>query len=104
MLWQSVITRRQEIGLRRAQGATAADIYRQILGELFIITSMGLIPGFLIVIQFPLLNLIADLKISTYFYSIVLSMLLMYSLTFLCGLYPGWLAARVRPAEALHYE
>jgi putative ABC transport system permease protein len=104
VLWQSVTQRRSEIGLRRAQGATAADIYRQILGELFFITTFGLIPGVLLVIQFPLLNLITDLKMSVYFYSIAISMILIYILTFICGLYPGWLATRIRPAEALHYE
>jgi putative ABC transport system permease protein len=104
VLWQSVTVRKSEIGLRRAQGATAGDIYRQILGELFFIATMGLIPGVLLIVQFPLLNLIADLKTSVYFYSIALSMILIYLLTFVCGLYPGWLATRIRPAETLHYE
>jgi putative ABC transport system permease protein len=104
VLWLSVTQRVTEIGLRRAQGATASDIYLQILGELFFITSMGLVPGILLVIQFPLLNLIGDLKTSVYFYSIALSVILIYVLTFVCGLYPGWLATRIRPAEALHYE
>jgi len=104
VLWQSVTLRRLEIGLRRAQGATAADIYLQILGELFFITTMGLLPGILLLIQFPLLNMIGDLKTSVYFYSIAISVVLTYLLTFVCGLYPGWLATRIRPAEALHYE
>ena len=104
VLWQSVTRRTMEIGLRRAQGATAANIYLQIMGELFFIATMGLIPGILLIVQFPLLNLIGDLKISVYFYSIAISMLLIYLLTFICGLYPGWLATRIRPAEALHYE
>jgi len=104
VLWQTVTRRTMEIGLRRAQGATAADIYLQIMGELFFIATMGLIPGILLIVQFPLLNLIGDLKISVYFYSIAISMLLIYLLTFICGLYPGWLATRIRPAEALHYE
>ncbi len=104
VLWQSVTQRTSEIGLRRAQGASAADVYRQILGELFFITTLALIPGILLIVQFPLLNLIGDLKPSVYFYSIALSIILIYMLTFVCGLYPGWLAARIRPAEALHHE
>ena len=104
VLWQSVTVRGSEFGLRRAQGATAGNIYRQILGELFFIATMGLIPGILFIVQFPLLNLIGDLKTGVYFYSIALSTILIYLLTFVCGLYPGWLATRIRPAEALHYE
>jgi putative ABC transport system permease protein len=104
VLWQSVTQRVKEFGLRRAQGATAAEIYRQILGELFFIATMGLIPGILLIIQFPLLNLIGDLKTSVYFCSIALSTIVIYVMTFVCALYPGWLATRIRPAEALHYE
>ena len=104
VLWQSVTQRTSEIGLRRAQGASAADVYRQVLGELFFIATLALIPGILLIVQFPLLNLIGDLKPSVYFYSIVLSIILIYILTLICGLYPGWLATRIRPAEALHHE
>ena len=104
VLWQNVTQRTMEIGLRRAQGATTADIYWQIMGELFFIATLGIIPGILLIVQFPLLSLIGDLKTSIYFYSIAISMLLIYLMTFICGLYPGWLATRVRPADALHYE
>jgi len=27
-----------------------------------------------------------------------------YALTIVCGLYPSWMATKVQPAEALHYE
>lgn len=104
VLWQSVTQRRKEIGLRRAKGATARNIYNQILGELLIITSFGLIIGVLIVVQFPLLDLIDFISGKIYLYSIVAAALIVYLLTILCGLYPSWLATRVQPAEALHYE
>lgn len=104
VLWQSVTQRRKELGLRRAKGATARNIYNQILAELLIITSFGLLFGVLIVVQFPLLDLIGFLSGEIYFYSIVASALLLYLLTILCGLYPSRLATKVQPAEALHYE
>jgi putative ABC transport system permease protein len=104
VLWQNVTQRMKEIGLRRAKGATAVNIYKQILGELFIITSFGLLFGVLIVVQFPLLDLIGFISGKIYIYSIIVSALIVYLLTFLCGLYPSWLATKVQPAEALHYE
>jgi putative ABC transport system permease protein len=104
VLWQSVTQRRKEIGLRRAKGATAGNIYRQILGELLIITSFGLLFGVLVVVQFPLLDLISFISGKIYLYSILAAALIVYLLTILCGLYPSRLATRVRPAEALHYE
>ncbi len=104
VLWQNVTQRTREIGLRRAKGATAARIKRQILGELFIIASFGLLAGILVVVQFPLLDIIGFISGKVYFYSIIVSALIVYLLTILCSLYPGWLATRVQPAEALHYE
>jgi putative ABC transport system permease protein len=104
VLWQSVTQRRKEIGLRRAKGATARNIYNQILAELFLITSCGLLLGILVVVQFPLLDLISFISGKIYFYSILVAALMIYLLTILCGLYPSRLATKVQPAEALHYE
>jgi putative ABC transport system permease protein len=104
VLWQNVTQRTKEIGLRRAKGATAGNIYTQILGELLVITSFGLVIGIVVVVQFPLLDLIGFISNKVYIFSVVLSLLLIYGLTLLCGLYPSRLATRVQPAEALHYE
>jgi putative ABC transport system permease protein len=104
VLWQSVTRRTAEIGLRRANGATVLSIYRQILGELLIITSFGLIAGIVVVVQFPLLNIIGQFSSQVYVLSIAISLTIIYVLTIICGLYPSWLAAKVQPAEALHYE
>jgi putative ABC transport system permease protein len=104
VLWQNVTQRTKEIGLRKAKGATAARIKKQILGELFIITSFGLIAGILVVVQFPLLDIIGFISVTVYLYSVLAAALTVYLLTLLCGLYPSWLATRVQPAEALHYE
>jgi putative ABC transport system permease protein len=104
VLWLNVTQRTKEIGLRRAKGATRKRIYRQILGELFIITSFGLLVGVLIVVQFPLLNLLGFASARVYLTSIMISLALIYLLTAICGLYPSRLATKVQPAEALHYD
>jgi len=104
VLWQNVTQRIKEIGLRRAKGATVGDIYTQILGELLVLTSFGLAIGVLIVVQFPLLDLIGFISTKVYLIGMFVSLLLIYFLTVAAGLYPSWLATRVQPAEALHYE
>jgi putative ABC transport system permease protein len=104
VLWLNVTQRTKEIGLRRAKGATRRRIYKQILGELFIVTTIGLLVGVLIVVQFPLLNLLGFASPEVYTASIFISLGLIYLLTTVCGLYPSLLATRVHPAEALHYE
>ncbi|MFN7945930.1 MAG: FtsX-like permease family protein [Blastocatellia bacterium] len=104
VLWQSVTQRTKEIGLRRAKGATARRIYNQILGELLLITSFGLLIGTLVVIQFPLLDFLGFATPQVYLYSLLISLALIYLLTLFCGLYPSRLATKVQPAEALHYE
>jgi putative ABC transport system permease protein len=104
VLWQSVTQRTKEIGLRRAKGATKRRIYRQILGELFIITTFGSLAGVLVVVQFPLLNFLGFADSKVYAVSVIISLAFVYLLTALCGLYPSRLATKVQPAEALHYE
>ena len=104
VLWQSVTQRTKEIGLRRAKGATAKRIYKQILGELLVITTFGLLVGVLVVIQFPLLDFLGFATKQVYAYSLLISLALIYALTIICGLYPSRLATKVQPAEALHYE
>jgi putative ABC transport system permease protein len=104
VLWQNVTQRTKEIGLRRAKGATRGRIYTQILGELLIITSIGVLAGVLVVVQFPLLDLLGFVSSRVFGLSIFLSAAIIYLLTILCGLYPSLLATMIQPAEALHYE
>ncbi|MCI0485843.1 MAG: ABC transporter permease [Blastocatellia bacterium] len=104
VLWLNVTQRTKEIGLRRAKGATARKIHTQILGELVVIASFGLMLGIIVVVQIPILDVISFISARVYAYSLSISVLLIYILTLLCGLYPSRLATRVQPAEALHYE
>ncbi len=104
VLWQNVTQRTKEIGLRRAKGASVEKIHAQILGELFLLTSFGLFIGVIIVVQFPLLDLIGFISTKVFAFGLLISLALIYALTLLAGLYPSWLATKVQPAEALHYE
>lgn len=104
VLWQNVTRRTSEIGLRRVQGATARDIYVQIVGELAIVTTFALVLGVVVVVQIPLLELLGDISTWIYGWSIAISLGLVYLLTLACGLYPSWLATRVEPVQALRYE
>ena len=104
VLWQNVTQRTQELGLRRAKGATAARIQRQILGEVAIMTTVALGVGTLLVVQLPLLDWLGSVRAGVFAASLVLSAATIYVLTGLCGLYPARLATRIQPAEALHHE
>jgi len=104
VLWQNVTQRIKEIGLRRAKGATVGNIHMQILGELIVLTSFGVLLGAIILVQFPLLDLIGFISTRVFAIGLVVAVLVIYALTFVAGLYPSWLATKVQPAEALHYE
>jgi putative ABC transport system permease protein len=106
VLWQNISRRTQEIGLRRAVGGTALQVHRQILGELFVLTTFGLAVGSFFIVQVPLLGLLTEPEIPSSVYGIGfgVSVILMYLLTMTCGFYPSWLTMEIQPAEALHYE
>jgi len=104
VLWQNVTQRTGEIGLRRANGATARGVCLQILGELTLVTTAGLAIGSAIVIQLFVIGASSWIDRKVFAGSLAASIALIYLLTILCGLYPSLLATRIHPAEALHYE
>jgi len=104
VLWQSVARRRREIGLRRALGATGRGVSLQVLGELLVVTTAGLLLGVALAVQFPLLGVVSWVSGGVYATAIALAALTIYGLTVVSALYPSWLATQVQPAEALHYE
>lgn len=104
VLWQNVSQRTQEIGLRRAVGGSATMVYRQVLGELFVIATIGILAATAIVLQAPLLNLLDFVSADVYVIGLAISFALIYLLTFISGVYPSWLAMEIHPSEALHYE
>lgn len=104
VLWQNLLQRTREIGLRRAAGASRASVHRQVLLEQIVLTSLGVLLGTLLVIQVPILHLIGVLSHGVFTAGLLVAMAAMYLLSVLCALYPSSLAARVQPAEALRYE
>ncbi len=103
VVWYSVNKRRSEIGLRKAVGATAGGITRQILGEVLVLTTLPLLLGIILAVQFPVLRLF-DLPAATYMIAILLAAAFLYLLVTLCALYPGRQAAKIYPAVALHED
>jgi putative ABC transport system permease protein len=103
VLWYNISRRRQEIGLRRAIGATAGDVSRQILGETLVLTTIAVLLALFFAVQFPLLN-VFNMPDFVYAKGIVLAILFIYVLVFLCAIYPGREAAAIYPAVALHED
>ena len=104
VVWQTVTQRTREIGLRRAKGAAIPDIRAQILGELLVMSTIAVLLGTAIVVQFPLLKLVAGVTAGVYAASLVISALGIYLLILTCAWYPSRMATSISPAEALHYE
>ncbi|CAN7305345.1 ABC transporter permease [Massilia sp. LjRoot122] len=104
-LWQNTSQRIPEIGLRRAIGASAGQIYRQIVAEQFMLSSVAIALGLALLVQLPLTGVLGDsLNWRVFAAAAGLSMGAIYLLSLLCALYPGWRASRLSPTEALHHE
>ena len=105
VLWQDVVRRTQEIGLRRALGAGAASVRRQVQLETLIVGAFGILIGSVIAIQFPLLELIYPyIDWVSSVPALAISAVAILVLVSLGAHYPSWLASRRDPADALRYE
>lgn len=105
VLWQNLLQRTREIGLRRAVGASRGEVHRQIVLEQLLLTTLGVLLGTLLVIQLPVLDVFGSaLRPEVFASGLLLALVAMYLLAALCALYPSTMASRVRPAEALRYE
>ncbi len=102
MLYQNISRRKAELGVRRASGATAFQIYKQIIYETIALSTIALIPGAIVAYQFMLFQVFDE---SNYYTSsMIIGAAIVYFLAVACALYPAHLASRVQPATALHEE
>jgi putative ABC transport system permease protein len=104
VLWQNLIQRTRELGLRRAAGASRTAVHRQVFFEQVILTSLGVLLGAVLIAQLPVLDLIAFIRPAVYAGGFLVAMAMIYLLATVCALYQSTMASRVQPAEALRYE
>lgn len=104
VLWQNLIRRTREIGLRRAVGASRGSLRWQLLAEQLVLTTFGVALAVLLAGQLPLTGVIGFIPPGVFVGGLALAAAAMYLLTALCALYPSWMASRIPPAEALRYE
>ncbi len=104
VLWLHITQRTREIGLRRAKGATVVNIRRQLVGEVFVLTTIATAVGVAIVAQLPILEIFSGVRPFVYAVSLAISLVCIYLLTMACAWTPARMASAVQPAEALRYE
>jgi len=104
VLWQNVTRRAREFGLRRAAGASQRDIQRQVLMEITLTASLGLVIGLVLVAQIPLIDFVSFLSPALIAAGAATAVLVVVGIALAAGAYPSWLATRVQPADALRDE
>jgi putative ABC transport system permease protein len=105
VLWQNTTRRIPEIGLRRAIGASSGHIYRQIITEQMLLSTLAMAAGLFLLVQLPITGALGQsLNWTVFVVASAVSMGVIYLLSLLCAVYPGWRASRLSPTEALHYE
>jgi putative ABC transport system permease protein len=103
VLWFNISKRRSEIGLRRTLGATKADISKQFIGEILMVTFSGILVASFFTLQFPLMKLF-DIANINYYYAMLISGGIILVLVLICSFYPSRQAALINPAIALHED
>lgn len=107
----SVTERTREIGLRKAIGATKADILKQFLTEAILLTGIGGVIGVLCGFLFSVLvSVVLNRFVTTGwvfifpFSAAVLGLVVSSIVGIVFGLYPAYKGAQKHPIESLRYE
>jgi putative ABC transport system permease protein len=101
----AVTERTHEIGLRKAVGATRADVRRQFLAEAVALSvaggAFGVLSGWILSV---LVSTFSPLPARVTPWSVVLSLVLGAGIGVLFGVYPATRAARLDPITAMRAE
>ena len=101
----SVTERTKEIGVRKAVGATRANILWQFLVEAVVLTALGGVAGLAVgELASLLMNRYSPLPAFVPLWAILVGIGISASVGIVFGLWPAWKAARLDPIEALRYE
>ncbi len=103
ILINAIAKRRGEIGLRKAMGATGADITRQFTFEVLFVALVGISIGSLVAVQIPFFELI-ELEVKFFWYGGLCAAALILLIVLLCALLPSLQAAKIHPAIALRED
>ena len=93
--------RRQEIGVRRATGATSSNIFLMVLKEMLVWATVGILIGTVFFAQIPILNLLT-FSFDEYALAFIFASFIIYILVSVCCLIPANQASKIQPAVALH--
>ncbi|MDR3746811.1 MAG: ABC transporter permease [Acidobacteriota bacterium] len=101
----TVNSRIREIGVRRAVGATSAEIRAQFLTEAILISLAGGIVGIFIGLALPFsVRFVTDYRIPISGWSVIIAVLVSTLVGILFGTAPAARAAQLDPVDSLRYE
>lgn len=103
VLFTQINRRRAEIGLRKAMGASPAQVTWQFVIEVLMVSGAALIVGIFFAIQVPLLDL-TPIPDRFFYWGILGAILTILLIVTLCALIPSRQASRLQPANVLHED